>query len=217
MTNIQAAINELHVAFKKLNDAFFKGELPEPAITIQTSGNRKSMGWCTTKEVWRDKEGKNRRYELNIAAEYLDIEFMETMDTMLHEMVHLYNAIRDIQDCSRNGTYHNKRFKAECERRGFYFPDNKPDKKYGWAFPKLTEDSKKKIESLKINPKAFSIARKGFHGGTGDNASGEQQQDEKKPRKYKWICPACNLRVLSSKKEIAVKCVECDEILINEP
>ncbi|WP_232252091.1 hypothetical protein [Bacillus licheniformis] len=43
MTNIQAAINELHVAFKKLNDAFFNGELPEPAITIQTSGNRKSM------------------------------------------------------------------------------------------------------------------------------------------------------------------------------
>ncbi|WP_232252090.1 hypothetical protein [Bacillus licheniformis] len=102
---------------------------------------------------------------MNIAAEYLDIEFMETMDTMLHEMVHLYNAIRDIQDCSRNGTYHNKRFKAECERRGFYFPDDKPDKKYGWAFPKLTEATKKKIESLKINPKAFSIARKGFHGG----------------------------------------------------
>ncbi|WP_232252126.1 hypothetical protein [Bacillus licheniformis] len=58
MTNIQAAINELHVAFKKLNDAFFNGELPEPAITIQTSGNRKSMGWCTTKKSGGTRKGK---------------------------------------------------------------------------------------------------------------------------------------------------------------
>ncbi|MBT2724519.1 SprT-like domain-containing protein [Bacillus sp. ISL-46] len=102
--NIQKAIDELHIAFQKLNEEFFKGELPEPAITIQSGGKRKSMGWCSTNEVWRDKEGKNKRYELNIGAEYLDIEFMETMDTMLHEMVHLYNAINGVQDCSRNGT-----------------------------------------------------------------------------------------------------------------
>ncbi|WP_232252125.1 hypothetical protein [Bacillus licheniformis] len=56
---------------------------------------------------------------MNIAAEYLDIEFMETMDTMLHEMVHLYNAIRDIQDCSRNGTYHNKDSKLNARGAAF--------------------------------------------------------------------------------------------------
>lgn len=112
MPNINAATKELHVAFNLLNKQFFNNELPEPAITIQSSGKRLSMGWCSSKEVWSDRHGKIRKYELNISAEYLNIEFMETMDTMLHEMVHLYNSVKGVQDTSRNGTYHNKKFKA---------------------------------------------------------------------------------------------------------
>jgi hypothetical protein len=215
MANIQKAIDELHIAFQKLNEEFFKGELPEPAITIQSGGKRKSMGWCSTNDVWRDKEGKNKRYELNIGAEYLDIEFMETMDTMLHEMVHLYNAINGVQDCSRNGTYHNKRFKEECERRGFYFTSEKDDR-YGWAFPKLTEETKKIIKGLGIDEIVFVIARRSRSGGVTEGSEEGAEAEEKKKTSYKWVCPGCELIVRSTKPGIALKCIECDKQLEEE-
>lgn len=218
MSNIKSAISELHKSFNLLNQTFFNGTLPEPAITIQTSGKRKSMGWCTTKEVWSDREGKVKKYELNISAEYLNIEFMETMDTMLHEMIHLYNAINGVQDCSRGGTYHNKRFKAACESRGFYFPDSKPDKKYGWAFPKLTEETKKTILTLGIDHSAFVLARKDFttkaSGESGTGEEGESDGEGKKSNSYKWTCPTCKLIVRSSKENVNIKCGDCDETLV---
>ncbi len=208
MSDIQAATDELHNAFKRLNKEFFNGELPIPAITIQASGKRRAMAWCSTKEIWEDKEKTIKRYELNIAAEYLNAEFMDTMDSMLHEMVHLYNTVNGIQDCSRNGTYHNKRFKAECERRGFMFPDMKPNPKYGWAFPILKEGTKDRIRRLRINPDAFVIARTGgssYEGVEGENGVLEL---EKKSNSYRWVCPVCGLIVRSSKDDIFIICGE---------
>ncbi|GAB6483173.1 SprT-like domain-containing protein [Bacillus tropicus] len=217
MSNIQFAIDELHVAFKKLNTAFFEGDLPEPAITIQSSRKRRAMGWCSSKEVWSDKDGTIKKYELNISAEYLDHDFMETMDTMLHEMVHLYNAVNGIQDTSRNGTYHNKRFKSECEKRGFFFPESKPDKKYGWYLPRLTDDAKEKILQLEIKQEAFGIARRGFIPDESVESEGELEEAvESRPSSFKWICPKCNLIVRSTKDDIFIICGECEERMIQE-
>lgn len=223
MSNIQAATNELHRAFELLNKSFFDGKLPEPAITIQSSGKRLSMGWCTTKEVWRDQEDKIRKYELNISAEYLNIELMETMDTMLHEMVHLYNLVHGVQDCSRGGTYHNNRFKSESERRGFYYPENKPHPKYGWSFSRLTEETKEKILRLGINHSAFQIARKTTplpdvtpiqDESSSSNAGNTVSPGTKKSNSYKWTCPACHLIVRSTKEKVNIICGDCNETLI---
>lgn len=215
MSNIQIATNELHNAFKRLNETFFNGELPEPAITIQTSGKRKAMGWCTTKEVWGDREGKIKLYEINIAAEFLDLDFFETMDTLLHEMVHLYNLTRKVkvQDCSRGGTYHNRRFKSEAENRGFYFEADSPDKKYGWYNPKLTDETKEKIKTLGINQKAFTIARRGLELHEGAENGNEE---EPKPKSFKWLCPSCKLIVRSTKDNINIKCGDCDQKMEKE-
>ncbi|WP_336775354.1 SprT-like domain-containing protein [Paenibacillus sp. MMO-58] len=221
MSNIQAATNELHRAFELLNKNFFDGELPEPAITIQSSGKRLSMGWCTTKEVWRDQEGKIRKYELNISAEYLNIELMETMDTMMHEMVHLYNLVNGIQDCSRGGTYHNNRFKKESERRGFYYPDNKPHSTYGWSFSRLTDETKEKILHLGINHAAFQIARRttplpeiSSNQDTESQGGNTVSPGTKKSNSYKWTCPNCDLIVRSSKEKVNIICGDCNEPLV---
>src|SRR5690554_5393873 len=132
---IEEITKELHKAYDLINKRFFNNELPVVAITIQSSGTRKlSMGWCTTKEIWGDKEGKYKMYEINLTPEFLDLNFHETMDTLMHEMVHLYNIINNVQDVSRGGTYHNKKFKEESEKRGFYYESNEPDKKYGWTY-----------------------------------------------------------------------------------
>lgn len=215
MSSIKVATDELHNAFELLNITFFNAELPNLAITIQTSGKRKSMGWCTTKEVWGDRDGKIKLYEINIAAEFLDLDFFETMDTLLHEMVHLYNITHDIQDCSRGGNYHNKKFKAEAEKRGFYFEKDKPDKKYGWYNPKLTEETKQKISSLDIDKSAFSIARRGMqlHLSNDDTNQEEDGQEKERKKSYKWVCPGCDLIVRSTKPDVSLKCMECNEEL----
>lgn len=40
------------------------------------------MGWCTTNEVWHDKEGTIKMYEINLSAEYINISFIETIQTI---------------------------------------------------------------------------------------------------------------------------------------
>ena len=142
ISNIEVMTAELHKAFKLINKKFFNNEIPLPAITIQSSGKRLAMGWCTTHEVWRDLEGKVKMYEINLSAEYINVSFEETMDTLMHEMVHLYNLIKKVQDVSRGGTYHNKKFLDQAVKSGFEHKEDKPHKKYGYSFVSLTPVTK---------------------------------------------------------------------------
>lgn len=161
MTTINAVTQELHKAFELFNERFFENKLPIPAITIQTSRHNKlSMGWCSVYPIWSDKKGENKRYEINISAEYVDQDFFETMDTLMHEMVHLYNIVHDIQDCSRNETYHNKHFKNRAIKSGFEYEEDKPDPKYGWSFARLSQQTKDIISKMDIDQSVFSIARR---------------------------------------------------------
>ncbi|KFM93058.1 SprT-like domain-containing protein [Paenibacillus macerans] len=227
MVNIEAATEELHRAFRCLNEAFFDGELSEPAITIQTGGKRSTMGWCSRSPIWLDSEGKIQLYEINIAAEYLNNDFYETMDTMLHEMVHLYNKIRGVQDVSRGGQYHNKRFRDECLRRGFYYPSNEPDKKLGWSFAKITDETKAKIDQFKINRDVFVIARNTFgtvvsvpaaEGGPSESGevAGKGETQRKKSHIRKYVCPGCGNSVRAS-KVVNIRCDDCDEKMVEVP
>lgn len=110
-TNIETAISELHKVFHKLNDVLFNSALPEPAILIQNKGNKKNvLGWCSTQEIWVNKTTQERRYEINIVAEYLNRSVYEVVSTLLHKMVHLHNLVNGIKDVSRGNVYHNKKF-----------------------------------------------------------------------------------------------------------
>jgi ribosomal protein S27E len=216
LINIESATDELHIAFKCMNSTFFDNVLPEPAITIQSSGKRSMMGWCSRKPIWHNAEGSIHMYEINIAAEYLNIEFYETMNTMLHEMVHLYNKIVKVQDVSRAGQYHNKRFKNECLRRGFYYDSDKPDKRLGFVFAKITDETKRKIDQFDINRDVFVIAR---NINAMPDSEDENKEDEEKPKRKSHIrkitCPSCGNSVRAS-KEVNIRCDDCNEKMIEE-
>lgn len=125
-TKMSRAVSQLEHIYNALNADFFPGEpLPVPIITVQSKPG--SYGHCTTAKVWRRADGG--AYELNIAAEVLNYPIEETLDTMLHEMVHLYCREHGIHEVSRGGKYHNRRFKAEAERRGLTCV---PCGQYGW-------------------------------------------------------------------------------------
>lgn len=84
-TKMSRAVSQLEHIYNALNTDFFDGLLPVPIITVQSKPG--TYGHCTTAKVWQRKDGG--AYELNIAAEVLNYPIEETLDTMLHEMVHL--------------------------------------------------------------------------------------------------------------------------------
>ncbi|MGH0533367.1 SprT-like domain-containing protein [Bacillus paranthracis] len=240
MITIDKINSELYKAYNLFNQRFFEAKLPPAAITIQSSIHHKlAMGWCTTKEIWSDKEGKNKLYEINISAEYIDYEFYETMDTLMHEMVHLYNKVHSIQDTSRNNTYHNKQFRERAIKSGFMYEENKPDPDYGWSFAKLSQETKDIINQMEIDQAIFTISRQGrehfeqiqeidvsmnsIESALNDSrnshaASTPSLTEEKKKRKsyYRWTCPNtnCDLIVRTTKLDVNIKCGICDKTLI---
>jgi DNA-directed RNA polymerase subunit RPC12/RpoP len=193
--NIQRATDELHVMFAKLNKAKYNGTLPEPAITIQAQGKRAAYGWCSTGERWTDKTGENKRHEINICAEHLARTVPEICGTMLHEMVHLDNTLKGIQDCSRGGTWHNKKFKKTAEAVGF---EVEHSSKYGDAHTKPLPELLKLFESLGIDPEAFSLYRQG-----------EGSAKKKQAKRLTYVCPECAAKVTAS-KPVNLLCDDCN-------
>lgn len=124
-TKMSRAVRQLENIYSNLNVDFFDASLPVPIITVQSRPG--TYGHCTVSQIWQRKE--TNAYELNIAAEVLNFPIEEIIDTMLHEMVHLYCQANHIQDTSRGGTYHNCRFKEEAEKRGLSCYKTEA---YGW-------------------------------------------------------------------------------------
>lgn len=199
MSNIKMVIGELHKAFDALNAYYFEGKLPEPAIVVQSKGNRKNiLGWCSTQEIWLNDSTKDRRYEINLVAEYLHRAKEEVIETLLHEMVHLYNILNGIDDTSRNGRYHNKEFKATAEKCGLICNKNK---QIGYT-THLNDEAVKVIEAMELAD-VFELHRLGM------------TTSSKKSIKY-YVCPCCGLKMRATKKDVNILCGKClEDILKN--
>ena len=123
----------LEKIFRALNAHYFDGAIEEPVITIQSTP--RAYGHVTVAKAWQRADG-GARHELNIGAGTLDRPIENVTATVLHEMVHLYNIQTGVQDTSRGGTYHNKRFREAAEARDLHISY---DKRIGWSVTEPTE------------------------------------------------------------------------------
>ena len=112
----------LEKIFRALNEHYFEGQIEEPVITIQSTP--RAYGHVTVAKDWQRADG-GARHELNIGAGTLDRPIENVTATVLHEMVHLFNLQVGIQDTSRGGTYHNKRFRDAAEARDLHISYDK--------------------------------------------------------------------------------------------
>lgn len=197
--NLSVVIKELHKAFDCLNKEFYGNSLPQVIITIQSKGKRNSLGWFTTGKVWED--GTQEKHEINISAEYANRDFIEIMKTLHHEMIHLYCAVNNIKDTSRGGSYHNTNFKRVSEEHGFYYKENAFDKRAGWTFSSLTDESIDRINKFDINKEVFSLKRYDF-------SANEEGKKKSKSNIIKWQCE-CGQIVRSSKDGLNIICGDC--------
>lgn len=147
----QRLYTELYRAFDVFNRVFADNKLPNVVITIQESGRRNAYGWFGN-GFWTDRLAGEAVPEINLSAEYLSRGPRGLLETLLHEMAHLWNAtVADVRDCS-GGQYHNKHFKTAAERFGLHV---ERDGKRGWAYTKLTDTSTQVIDELSVDESLF--------------------------------------------------------------
>lgn len=204
----------LETAFDVFNRVYFSDELPRAVITIQSSP--RSYGYITTSKVWTDST--DQYYEINIGAEYLSRPIENVMATLMHEMIHLYCLVKEIRDTSNAGRYHNKRFKAEAEKRDLRI---EYAKYIGYSVTFPTDGL---VETIRANGlySDIDLCRKtgglsptdgGLNGPQvtpgGDN--GEQTKRKSSTRKY--VCPHCGISVRAT-KEVFILCGNCMDTML---
>ena len=193
----------LEKMFRALNEAYFDGLAEEPIITIQSTP--RAYGHVTVGKAWR--KGQEQRRELNIGAGTLDRPIENVVATLIHEMVHLWNLQNGIQDCSRGGAYHNKRFKAAAEARGLSISY---DPRIGWSITQPTESLIDFVIAQGWGDIVMSRieggqASRGTETGAGTGSAGTAG---KPSHVRKYACPGCGCSVRAT-KEVHILCMDC--------
>lgn len=179
-------IKELYKIFGLLNKNLFNDKLEEPVILVQ-SKRKNILGTCSVNRIWLNKtEEKNTKYEISISAEHLDRTDEQIVATLLHEMIHLYNALNNIKDTSNNFVYHNKKFKEEAENKGLIIEHAKT---IGWSVTTLKSETQTLIKTFNIDSKVFNFYRKNF----------ETIKGNAKAKRNKYTCNGCAMSFNSSK------------------
>lgn len=206
LTEYNRVAGYLNKIFSLLNETYFENALSKPVITIQSTP--RAYGHVSCAKVWTSDE--EHRHELNIGAGTLRRNIENVVATMLHEMVHLWNIQNGVQDCSRGGAYHNKRFKEEAEKRDLIIEHHAS---YGWT---LTTPSDALIEwcikndlaEIRVtrHDGAFSFTPPA--GGKAGTHAPPTATGKKPSSTRKYICPHCSASVRAT-RDISIICGAC--------
>lgn len=188
----------LEQVFSALNEDRFGGGLETPIITVQDMPH--AYGHCTCGRVWKNRDQGEGQYEINIAAGTLDRMICHLVATMLHEMVHLYHLQNGIQDTSRGGAYHNRKFKEKAEEVGLLI---EYDKSIGWSVTKPSQELADYVYARRWHEVPLCRV-------TPQAVAGRKVKKPSSTRKYE--CPSCGLSVRAT-REVRIICAECSEIM----
>ena len=211
LTSYNRVAGYLNKVFDLLNAEFFENALSRPTITIQSTP--RAYGHFTLNDdTWVSTIGGS--HEINIGAGTLARPIEEVCATLLHEMVHYYNYIMGIQDCSRGNTYHNRRFKQAAEQRGLIVTHSET---HGWSHTSpsdhlldfVIDNGLTDILLNRNDGAGFFIGKTGTHSGSAE--IGVKPTKTSSTRKY--ICPICGMSVRAT-KTVRIACIDCDEQMI---
>lgn len=209
LTSYNRVAGYLNKVFDMLNAEFFESTLSRPTITIQSSP--KAYGHFSLRDdTWISENGQSQ--EINIGAGTLARPIEDVAATLLHEMVHYHNYVNGIQDCSRGGTYHNRRFKDSAEDHGLIV--NHHDK-YGWT---ITSPSDRLLQfcldndlsDILINRNEFFAYRST---GNGTRSPAPPTTITKTSSTRKYICSCCGNSVRAT-KSVNIACLDCQQQMV---
>ncbi len=184
------------------NAKLFNNELVKPVITVQQDAKNKTNGWWSVGKVWHENAEDEGEHELNMTAQQLNRPINQIAATLIHEMCHQFASVRNVQDCSRSGTYHNKMFKKIAEEHGLTVQCVQT---IGWSHTTLTDETAALIaEFVKDNPASVIYRTPVLKG---------QRIKTSSTRKY--VCPCCGQSVRAT-KVVNIKCADCEEYMEEE-
>lgn len=200
----------LEKIFRALNAKYFNGELEEPIITIQSTP--RAYGHVTVAKAWQ--RGDTTRHELNIGAGTLARPIENVVASTLHECIHLWHLQNGIQDCSRGGQYHNKKFKEAAEARDLKIGY---DPRIGWSITEPTDALCEFIleqgwEDIQMNRIECAYTSRGTGAGNAVGGAGSPGKGANS-HSIKYVCPCCHNSVRAT-KAVNIKCADCDEIML---
>ena len=204
LTSYNRAAGYLNKVFDLLNHEFFEGALSRPTITIQSTP--KAFGHFSLRDdTWVSKNGAS--HEINIGAGTLARPIEEVAATLLHEMVHYFNFVEGVQDCSRGGTYHNRKFRDSAEDHGLIVAHHD---KYGWTITSPSDHLLQfcidnELSDILINRNEF-FSYRGTGSGTHSLAPPPVMTKPSSTRKY--VCPCCGNSVRATKM-VNIGCLDC--------
>ena len=166
-------------------------------VNIQTG---KGMMGFYRQESW--KNGTDGNYhELALNPEHFN-EPLEVIDTMMHELVHIYCDQNNIKDTSRAGYYHNQRFKKVAEEWGLKCVPAQN----GWnTSAKDNREFLEKINSSLPYPLTWDMMYR-------RPESTKKSATTRQSRKRTYTCPLCGLEV-KHKNVTLLKCGVCNTLL----
>lgn len=203
----------LEKIFRSLNTKYFNGQLEEPIITIQSTP--RAYGHVTVAKSWR--KGEEHRHELNIGAGTLDRPIENVVATVLHECVHLWNMQQGVQDCSRGGAYHNKKFRDAATARDLKISY---DARIGWSITEPTEALCDFIieqgwTDISMNRIEWSYTPRGTGTGSGAGTPTGTTPPAKNGHTRKYMCPCCGNSVRAT-KIVHIMCMDCQKEMIEQ-
>ena len=211
LTSYNRVAGYLNKIFDLLNREFFESTLTRPTITIQSTP--KAYGhFSLNKDTWISKLGGT--HEINIGAGTLARPIENVVATLLHEMVHYFNYVNGVQDCSRGNTYHNKRFKDAAESRGLIITHSN---QYGWSHTEPSDELlefvlKNDLTDILINRNEATYFRVGGGSGAHSGAGGTVTPPRTSSTR-KYICPCCGMSVRAT-RTVRIACVDCEEQMV---
>lgn len=209
LTSYNRVAGYLNKVFDMLNDEFFENALSRPTITIQSTP--KAYGHFSLREdTWVSKSGGT--HEINIGAGTLGRPIENVCATLLHEMVHYWNYENGVQDCSRGGTYHNRRFRDAASARGLIVEHSE---KYGWSHTSPADELLDFVLRNELTDILITRNELGGFGmpGTGTHSGTRAVTPVKRSSTRKYICPECGMSVRAT-RSVNIACLDCDRQMI---
>jgi hypothetical protein len=220
------AYSELQLAYDFFNAQLFKGELPDCVMTY--TRQPRTMGYFIAKQ-WKKGEEDNRFDEIAMNPTYIATDgLQETLQTLVHEMVHLWQFHFGENKPSRG--YHNKEFATKMKEVGLQPFDISAPVKIDDNGNKLYKETGYKVSDIAIDNSPFTAAVENFvssgkaikwadaykqkitienQNDTSPVGNGEESGDVKPSslKKWKYSCPECGLNVWG-KPDIKINCGE---------
>lgn len=161
-------------------------------VNVQTSkgafGHYSQMRWIDKGE---------HKDELTLNPEYF-LNPLEVLNTILHELVHIYCKQNNIKDTSRNGYYHNHKFKEIATKFGL-----KCIAQSGVGWNTTAEGNKEGLTEINHAlpyPITGDMARKT------DGKKKVQTTSTPRRKAHVYMCPECG-KIVKSDQMVALECM----------